>query len=127
MDNAATFVEARDLVKRYGGAQALKGVDLSLAEGEVHGLVGENGAGKSTLGKCLAAVVHPDGGEIRVDGAAVDYRVPRDALADGITIVEQELALVPAMSVTDNVLLGRRGGERRAGAAGGRRGPRCRR
>jgi rhamnose transport system ATP-binding protein len=123
MDKAATFVEARGLVKRYGGAQALKGVDLSLLRGEVHGLVGENGAGKSTLGKCLAAVVHPDGGEIRVDGASVDYRVPRDALADGITIVEQELALVPAMSVTDNVLLGRRGGEqegrrgRRAGRA----------
>ena len=65
-------------------------------------------------------MVHPDGGEIRVDGVAVDYRVPRDALADGITIVEQELALVPAMTVTDNVLLGRRGGERE-----GRRGRRA--
>jgi ABC-type sugar transport system ATPase subunit len=120
MSEAATFVEARVLVKRYGGAQALKGVDLSLVEGEVHGLVGENGAGKSTLGKCLAGVVHPDGGEIRVDGVAVEYAVPRDALKDGITIVEQELALVPAMSVADNVLLGRRGGENE-----GRRGRRA--
>ena len=117
MDGSVRFLEARGLVKRFGGARALNGVDLSLATGEVHGLVGENGAGKSTLGKCLAGVVHPDDGEILVDGAGVDYRVPRDALADGITIVEQELALVPAMSVADNVLLGRRaeGGGRRSG------------
>jgi len=120
MNEAATFVEARGLVKRYGGAQALKGVDLSLSAGEVHGLVGENGAGKSTLGKCLSGVVHPDEGEIKVDGVAVDYGVPRDALADGITIVEQELSLVPAMSVTDNVLLGRRGGENGARRRGRR-------
>jgi ABC-type sugar transport system ATPase subunit len=100
------FVEAQGLSKRYGGAQALVDVDLSLREGEVHCLVGENGAGKSTLGKVIAGVVAPDAGELRVDGRAVAYRSPRDALVDGITIVEQELALVPAMTVTDNVVLG---------------------
>src|SRR5689334_5804639 len=106
MSQTHPLVEARDLSKRFGGAQALSGVDLAVLPGEVHGLVGENGAGKSTLGKCVAGVLHPDGGELLVDGARVNYRVPRDALADGITIVEQELALLPAMSVADNVLLG---------------------
>jgi len=91
-------------------------VDLSIRSGEVHALVGENGAGKSTLGRCLAGVLIPDEGELLVDAAPVQYRAPRDALNDGITIVEQELALVPAMSVADNVLLGHR-----KGAAGGLR------
>ncbi|MGH2939793.1 MAG: sugar ABC transporter ATP-binding protein [Solirubrobacterales bacterium] len=110
-------------MKRFGGAQALMGIEITVEAGEVHGLVGENGAGKSTLGKCIAGVVHPDEGELLVDGAPVDYRVPRDALNDGITIVEQELALVPAMSVADNVLLG---GRALAGAEGpGRRAARA--
>jgi ABC-type sugar transport system ATPase subunit len=103
------LVEARGLTKRFGGAQALAGVDLSLAEGEVHCLVGENGAGKSTLGKIVAGVVRPDGGTLAVDGRRADYRSPRDALADGITMVEQELALAGAMTVADNVVLGLRG------------------
>jgi simple sugar transport system ATP-binding protein/ribose transport system ATP-binding protein len=103
------LVEARGLTKRFGGAQALTGVDLSLAEGEVHCLVGENGAGKSTLGKIVAGVVRPDGGTLAVDGRRADYRSPRDALADGITMVEQELALAGAMTVADNVVLGLRG------------------
>jgi len=106
MSQSPPLVEARSLSKRFGGAQALKDVDLAVVAGEVHGLVGENGAGKSTLGKCVAGVLHPDGGQLLVDGAPVSYKVPRDALADGITIVEQELALLPAMSVVDNVLLG---------------------
>jgi ABC-type sugar transport system ATPase subunit len=117
MSQSPPLVEARGLSKRFGGAQALKGVDLVVLPGEVHGLVGENGAGKSTLGKCVAGVLHPDGGELLVDGSPVNYKVPRDALADGITIVEQELALLPAMSVADNVLLG----SRTAGEARSRR------
>jgi rhamnose transport system ATP-binding protein len=100
------LIEAHSVSKRFGGAQALAGVDLSLDAGEVHGLVGENGAGKSTLGKIVAGAIAPDEGFLRVDGRTVAYRSPRDALADGITIVEQELALVPAMTVTDNVVLG---------------------
>jgi simple sugar transport system ATP-binding protein/ribose transport system ATP-binding protein len=104
--SAVALVEARGLTKSYGGAQALRGVDLSVEAGEVHCLVGENGAGKSTLGKVIAGVVRPDGGTLAVNGREVDYRSPRDALADGITIVEQELSLVPAMTVADNVMLG---------------------
>lgn len=106
MHHYPPLVQTSALSKRFGGAQALNAVDVSILPGEVHGLVGENGAGKSTLGKCIAGVLHPDGGELLVDGSPVDYKVPRNALADGITIVEQELALVPAMSVADNVLLG---------------------
>ena len=118
MDRKAPFIEGHGLGKRFGGAQALAGVDLSLSLGEVHALVGENGAGKSTLGKCLAGVLRPDEGKLLVDGREVDYHDPRDALQDGIAIVEQELALVPAMTVADNVLLG----FRPPGAAGRRAG-----
>jgi ribose transport system ATP-binding protein len=107
----APLLEARNVSKRFGGTQALAGVDLSLSAGEVHCLVGENGAGKSTLGKIIAGVVPLDDGDLRVDGRPVAYNSPRDALRDGITIVEQELALAPAMTVAENVLLGLRGPE----------------
>jgi rhamnose transport system ATP-binding protein len=99
-------VQIVDVSKRYGGVAALKGVTLSVRRGSVHALVGENGAGKSTLGKILAGVVRPDGGEIRVDGRPVSFRGPRDALGAGVTIIAQELALVPARSVRENVFLG---------------------
>ncbi len=100
------LLELRNVSKRFGGVQALSGVDLSIERGEVHGLVGENGAGKSTLGKLLAGVHRPDAGEILVDGRVVHYRSPVDALADGLTIIAQELALVSRLSVLDNVFLG---------------------
>jgi simple sugar transport system ATP-binding protein/ribose transport system ATP-binding protein len=99
-------VEVRGVVKRFGGVQALRGVDLVVERGSIHGLVGENGAGKSTLGKILAGVHRPDDGTVVVDGRAVTYRSPRDALADGITIIAQEPTLVPHRSVQENVFLG---------------------
>jgi len=99
-------VEWRGVTKHYGGTAALKGVTLGVRRGSVHALVGENGAGKSTLGKVLAGVVRPDGGEVRVDGRPVSFSGPRDALRAGITIIAQELALVPARSVIENVFLG---------------------
>ena len=112
-------IEARGVSKRFGGVQALREVDLSIERGSIHGLVGENGAGKSTLGKILAGVHRPDDGELVVDGRAVTYRSPRDALADGITIIAQEPTLVPYRSVQENVFLGVERGlvldERRAG------------
>ena len=108
------LIQAEGVTKSFGGARALTSVGLSLEKGEVHSLVGENGAGKSTLGKCLAGVLRPDEGTILVDGEAVDYRHPRDALRDGITIVEQELALLPAMTVADNILVGDRRRRRNA-------------
>jgi ABC-type sugar transport system ATPase subunit len=94
------------ITKRYPGVLALDGVDLALAPGAVHALVGENGAGKSTLLKILAGAERPDGGTITLDGAAVRFAAPRDALARGITVIYQEFALVPELSASANVLLG---------------------
>ena len=92
--------------KRYGHTQALSKVSLTVEPGKVHALVGENGAGKSTLGKIIAGVVIADEGEMLVDGEIRRYRGPRDALADGITIIDQEFALLRSHSVLDNVFLG---------------------
>ncbi|HVV95426.1 MAG TPA: sugar ABC transporter ATP-binding protein [Hyphomicrobiales bacterium] len=99
-------VELRGIAKRYGGAQALDDVSVTVKAGEIHALVGENGAGKSTLGKIVAGAVLPDGGEIVLDGRPVAFRSPRDAIREGIALIHQELALVPALSVLDNVFLG---------------------
>jgi ABC-type sugar transport system ATPase subunit len=99
-------VELRGVSKRYGGVQALRDVDLRIERGSIHGLVGENGAGKSTLSKVIAGAVQPDSGDLIVDGRQAHYRSPRDALADGITLVAQELALLPRRSVIENVFLG---------------------
>jgi ABC-type sugar transport system ATPase subunit len=102
----ALGVELRRISKRYGGARALDDVSVSIAAGEIHALVGENGAGKSTLGKIVAGAVVPDDGEIVVDGKPRSFRSPRDAIRHGIALIHQELALVPALSVLDNVFLG---------------------
>jgi ABC-type sugar transport system ATPase subunit len=99
-------VELRGVSKRYGGVHALRDVDLRIERGSIHGLVGENGAGKSTLSKVIAGAVQPDSGDLIVDGRPTQYRSPRDALADGVTIVAQELALLPQRSVIENVFLG---------------------
>jgi len=92
--------------KRFGGVTALEGVDFALAPGEIHGLVGENGAGKSTLMKIISGVHADYAGEMRLDGRPVRFRSPKDALAAGIAMVHQELAIVPALSVAENVFLG---------------------
>jgi simple sugar transport system ATP-binding protein/ribose transport system ATP-binding protein len=107
-DSAAErpYLEIRAVSKRYGAFPALRDVSVSVRQGSVHALVGENGAGKSTLGKIIAGVVRPDAGEILLDGQRVSFRGPRDALAAGVTIIAQELALLPARSVMDNVFLG---------------------
>lgn len=101
-----TIMSLTGVTKRFGGVQALKGVDVEIRAGEVVALVGENGAGKSTLGKIIAGVHRPDTGEISVDGEVVTLGSPREALKHGIAFVAQELALVPEMSVVDNVFLG---------------------
>ncbi len=92
--------------KRYAGTSALDDVSLEIKPGTVHALVGANGAGKSTLGKVIGGVVRPDDGEMYVQGRAVKYANPREARADGIATIAQELALCPAMSVMENVFLG---------------------
>lgn len=100
-------VELRAVAKQFGGVQALCDIDLVIRRGAIHALVGENGAGKSTLGKLIAGVHSPSGGELLVEGQRRQYSSPHHALADGVTIIEQELALLPRRSVLDNVLLGR--------------------
>jgi simple sugar transport system ATP-binding protein/ribose transport system ATP-binding protein len=100
------YAEARGVSKRFGGVQALSDIDLGIARGSIHALVGENGAGKSTLGKIIAGVHRPDRGELWVNGRKVDYRSARDALADGVTLIAQEPTLVPHRSVLENVFLG---------------------
>ena len=94
------------VTKRYPGVTALDAVDLAVAVGEVHAVVGENGAGKSTLLKLVAGAERPDAGEIRWDGAPVTFASPRDALRRGITVIYQELALVPTLGADANIFLG---------------------
>jgi rhamnose transport system ATP-binding protein len=103
---ADAHVELRGITKQFGGVQALNDVSLTIGRGTVHALVGENGAGKSTLGKVISGVVVPDGGELLVGGERVAYRSPHDALRDGITMIAQELALVPTRTVIENIFLG---------------------
>jgi ribose transport system ATP-binding protein len=93
--------------KSFGGVQALRDVDFSLAEGEIHGLVGENGAGKSTLMKIIAGVHGEFTGTMRLAGKEVRFRSARDALDAGIGMVHQELSTAPDLTVAENVYLGK--------------------
>src|SRR5215211_9143972 len=95
------------VVKRFGGATALSGVDFDLLPGEIHGLIGENGAGKSTLMKILSGVQSPDEGELTLRGEVVRFGSPADAKARGIGMIFQELSVIPALTVAENVFLGR--------------------
>jgi simple sugar transport system ATP-binding protein/ribose transport system ATP-binding protein len=99
-------VELVGVTKRFGATVALDAVSLAVGNGTVHAIIGENGAGKSTLGKVVAGVLQPDGGELRVGGRSMRFGSPRDALDHGITTIAQELSLVPARSVVENVYLG---------------------
>jgi ABC-type sugar transport system ATPase subunit len=100
------LLEARELCKRFGGVRAVVDASVAFAAGSVHGLVGENGAGKSTLAKIVSGVYQPDTGELVVEGERVRFGSPRDALSHGVATIAQEIALVPARSVEENVLLG---------------------
>jgi ABC-type sugar transport system ATPase subunit len=104
-------VEVRGVTKSFGSIVALNDVSFELRPGEIHALVGHNGAGKSTLVKVLAGVVSPDQGDVLVGGKPVSLKSPRQAQAAGIAVVEQELSLVPALTVLDNILLGTNGFE----------------
>jgi ABC-type sugar transport system ATPase subunit len=99
-------LEVDRVAKRFGATQALAAVSLSLSGGEIHALVGENGAGKSTLIKLLGGQHRPDSGTIALDGVAQHFADPRAALAAGIVVIPQELRLVPALSVAENIMLG---------------------
>src|SRR2546423_4845824 len=100
-------LEMRGITKRFAGTPVVDGVSLSVSAGEAHALVGENGAGKSTLMKILAGVYQPDAGEILIDGEAVRFARPADALARGVAMIYQELSLAPHLTVAENIFLGR--------------------
>jgi fructose transport system ATP-binding protein len=112
----APVLEARALRKRFGQVVALDGTDFEVRTGEIMAIIGDNGAGKSTLIKLLSGALAPDDGEIRLDGAVVRMRTPLHARRLGIETVYQDLALAPAMTIAENVFLGRE--LRRPGIAG---------
>ena len=101
------ILTTRGLVKRYGRVTALDDADFDLYPGEVLGVIGDNGAGKSTLIKAICGAVTPDEGEIKLDGKSLHFKTPMDARNAGIETVYQNLALSPALSIADNMFLGR--------------------
>ena len=105
-----TLLFATGLAKSYPGVRALDGVDFELQPGEVHALLGENGAGKSTLIKILGGAVVPDRGEARLDGTPLPLGDPLAVRRRGINIVYQELTLVPELTASENIFLGRERG-----------------
>ncbi len=102
----STHLAVSGVHKRFGGVEALRGVDFEVRRGEVMALVGDNGAGKSTLMKILAGAERADSGEFRLDGAPVAIASPHDAARLGIQIVYQDLALCENMDVSSNLALG---------------------
>jgi simple sugar transport system ATP-binding protein len=99
-------LEVRDISKFFGSVNALAGISLAVYPGEVTCVLGDNGAGKSTLIKILSGVFPPDEGEFLVDDKPVRFTSPRDARANGISTVYQDLAMVPLMSIWRNFFLG---------------------
>jgi len=95
-----------DIHKRFGPTVALDGVSLDLRKGEVHALIGENGAGKSTLMNIIAGALHPDRGEMNIDGKVYVPVTPLDARQSGIALIHQELSLCPHLTVAENILMG---------------------
>ena len=115
-DTHKIVMEAKGLVKRYGQVTALDGADFELRAGEILAVIGDNGAGKSSLIKCLSGATVPDEGLISLDGNPIYFKSPIDARRAGIETVYQDLAVAPAMSIAENLFLGRE--IRREGFAG---------
>ena len=107
MTNVKPILSARGLMKRYGQVVAMNGADFDLYPGEITAVIGDNGAGKSTLIKALSGAVVPDHGQIFLEGKEVHFKRPDDARNAGIETVYQNLALSPALSIADNMFLGR--------------------
>lgn len=103
---AAPVLALRDVVVAYGALRAIDGVSLSMHAGQVLGVCGDNGAGKSSLMKVIAGAQPPSSGDVLVDGEAVRFAGPRDALARGIAAIYQDLALAPRLTIAENVFMG---------------------
>lgn len=101
------ILKGRNLVKRYGKVVALDNCDFELMPGEILAVIGDNGAGKSTLIKAVSGAVVPDSGEIWLEGKQVQFTSPNDARHAGIETVYQTLAMSPALSIADNMFMGR--------------------
>jgi len=101
------ILKGRGLTKRYGRVTALDNCDFELMPGEILAVIGDNGAGKSTLIKAVSGAVQPDEGEIWLEGKKVRFSSPNDARGAGIETVYQTLAMSPALSITDNMFMGR--------------------
>src|SRR6476620_2909178 len=106
-EDVEPVLEARGLVKHFGRVVALDHTDFELRPGEILAVIGDNGAGKSTLIKVLAGAIVPDAGQVLMDGKPVHFRSPIEARNAGIETVYQNLALSPALSIADNLFLGR--------------------
>ncbi len=104
---AEPILTARKLVKRYGRVTALDEADFDLYKGEILAVIGDNGAGKSSMIKAISGAVIPDEGEIRLEGEVIQFASPMQARAAGIETVYQNLALSPALSIADNMFMGR--------------------
>jgi fructose transport system ATP-binding protein len=108
LDSSSQIVmRAKGLVKRYGQVTALDGADFEVRAGEILAVIGDNGAGKSSLIKCLSGATIPDEGEIQLDGQTIHFKSPIDARRAGIETVYQDLAVAPAMTIAENLFLGR--------------------
>jgi fructose transport system ATP-binding protein len=116
MSQPEIVMQARGLVKRYGNVTALDGADFELRAGEILAVIGDNGAGKSSLIKALSGATIPDAGQVLLDGRPVHFRSPIEARRAGIETVYQDLAVAPAMTIAENLFLGRE--LRRPGPAG---------
>jgi len=99
-------LELKGITKRFPGVVANEAIDLTVAPGEIHALLGENGAGKSTLVNVLYGLYRPDEGEVLIDGTPVHFSGPGDAIAAGIGMVHQHFMLIPVFTVTENIMLG---------------------
>ena len=107
MASTELVMQAKGLVKRYGQVTAIDGADFELRAGEILAVIGDNGAGKSSLIKCLSGATIPDEGELWLDGKQIHFKGPIDARRVGIETVYQDLAVAPAMTITENLFLGR--------------------
>ena len=99
-------LELRGITKRFGALTANDSINLKVAKGEIHAILGENGAGKSTLMNVVYGLIQADSGSILVDGSMVEIKEPSDALNAGIGMVHQHFMLVPVFTVAENIVLG---------------------